>query len=396
MSAHGESGRSGVASKGPQRVMDCFGHNIPEATSVGSAAAFNDAEPLYLHLEHCGTLTLHQFMKQKAECMACDQCVRGPDGGGFCPSAQGVAAHCTKKSRCSGEAKGAPMYKCDRSCRKRDREQPLTAKLVLSIFKQILEGLAFLGESTPPYIHHDLKPDNIVVKEQEDGTDTIHLIDFGSTVKADNFGLCDRRGRAATPIYAPAEWSMKSSIPGLRCKYQNFDLSCGKRCGLAFDIFSAGSIFMELISGRRLYQIEGMSTLDKAKRLTLKYSAIQSQVEQPPASWKAIFKVAAGYHGVLKSIFEDRQHLKAFKRAVAMLQTDPAKRPSAHSLLSEEAFKSIETPDDLGCVVSRAPGGDGGEPPGMDRSSARRSAIASTLAAAVYSVVWLRLGGLTS
>merc|ERR1719199_432009 len=121
-----------TAHPGAMRIMNCFGHNAPinPDGSLKPMTPQAGKRPLYLLLENCGGDDLTKFMARMA-------------------------------------GKGE-----------------LSSSMVRNLYKQLLEGLAFLRNLPQPWIHHDLKPDNIAVKTQKDGTFSLHLIDFGAAVPA--------------------------------------------------------------------------------------------------------------------------------------------------------------------------------------------------------------------
>jgi len=63
------------------------------------------------------------------------------------------------------------------------RSDQWKADLVQPLFKQLVEGLSFLASMSPPYTHHDLKPDNCVIKQTRDGKLLLNIIDFGGAAK---------------------------------------------------------------------------------------------------------------------------------------------------------------------------------------------------------------------
>ena len=64
------------------------------------------------------------------------------------------------------------------------KENTLSIDVIVHILKQIAEGLKFIHKKG--YIYYDLKPDNIVFKEEYDSKNTtpeIRLVDFGTLTK---------------------------------------------------------------------------------------------------------------------------------------------------------------------------------------------------------------------
>jgi len=66
----------------------------------------------------------------------------------------------------------------DKTLQDRIRSETWNAMHAKLLFKQLMEGLNFLGSLEPPYTHHDLKPDNIVIREGTHGP-LFNIFDFG-------------------------------------------------------------------------------------------------------------------------------------------------------------------------------------------------------------------------
>eukprot|EP00929_Paragymnodinium_shiwhaense_P103506 TRINITY_DN6704_c0_g1_i4.p1 TRINITY_DN6704_c0_g1~~TRINITY_DN6704_c0_g1_i4.p1 ORF type:complete len:502 (+),score=93.54 TRINITY_DN6704_c0_g1_i4:98-1603(+) len=102
------------------------------------------------------------------------------------------------------------------------------------LVKQLLEGLRFLNRVN--FIHHDLKPANIVVNLK---TGYLKLIDFGATVRSTTaWQWADFL--PSTPPYTPPE--ADPVTPGK----QRFS-TAQNGLGSSFDIFAAGMIWLEAI-----------------------------------------------------------------------------------------------------------------------------------------------------
>merc|ERR1712151_684897 len=126
--------------------MACYQHNIPNSEAVSSS------EPLYMVLQNCGRDDLSTFMGRHV--------------------AEGM----------------------------------WSAELVRRIYEQLLQGLDYLS---PKYVHHDLKPENIIIKvtktsTYKDGNNELpliasrndelkaFLIDFGASFAVSGADQCKR------------------------------------------------------------------------------------------------------------------------------------------------------------------------------------------------------------
>jgi serine/threonine protein kinase len=99
-----------------------------------------------------------------------------------------------------------------------------------AIMKQLLLALRFLSTLNPVIVHHDLKPSNVVVKEDADGNVHALLIDFGCALKGT---LQDQRGGScATPSFSPPEANGRVAM---------------EQPWHTFDMYAAGMVYMELL-----------------------------------------------------------------------------------------------------------------------------------------------------
>jgi serine/threonine-protein kinase len=59
------------------------------------------------------------------------------------------------------------------------RERLLPPKRAVEIVRQVAEALAVAHELPVPVVHRDLKPDNIMLGRNRDGSDCVKVVDFG-------------------------------------------------------------------------------------------------------------------------------------------------------------------------------------------------------------------------
>lgn len=109
-----------------------------------------------------------------------------------------------------------------------------------SIMHQSMEALAFLAAPGKPngYVHHDLKSDNMVLRDNPAGGLDVMLIDFGATLKSDVASSLFPDSVSNTN--APPEWSEHA----FHFLYP-----------FAFDIFCMANVFIELLTGETLIDI---------------------------------------------------------------------------------------------------------------------------------------------
>lgn len=105
--------------------------------------------------------------------------------------------------------------------------------------RQSLAALSFLAAPGVPdgYVHHDLKTENMVVRESK-GSLGVQLIDFGGMLKADVFS------------------SSASSVSNPNAAVEWKDSAFDAKFPFAFDIFSMAHVFMELLTGETLLDMQ--------------------------------------------------------------------------------------------------------------------------------------------
>lgn len=250
-----------------QRLMGCYGHNYREKR--------RDI-PIYVVLENCGVQGLDGYIK--------------------------------------------------------DHRSTFTASQLASIIRQILEGLEFLGKMKPwPVIHHDLKPDNVVVKKLPGGAVSIHLIDFGGMMYADPDDWDD--SSTSTTNYAPKEWED--------------DEHAFLEPAASFDVYSVGNILAEMATGNTFNQMFSDVHEDPD------FEAIDEEIasETSRTDFVELLRENADnkYKGV-DAIDNDREAGGARDFTVAgwahTVYTDPGKRPTPGALLALPWLQKADSPDD--------------------------------------------------
>jgi len=112
---------------------------------------------------------------------------------------------------------------------------------ILNIFKQSVEGLDFMAKAG--YIHHDIKPENIMLKKDDEGNMRVKLIDFGG-IMADSKENCKRIDTTASPLYAGPEWFNESGPnPGFSCDNPS-----------SFDIYAIAVVLDEMLTGKTMFE----------------------------------------------------------------------------------------------------------------------------------------------
>jgi len=119
------------------------------------------------------------------------------------------------------------------------REPVLPPKRAAEIVRQVAEALTVAHELPVPVIHRDLKPDNIMLARNRDGSDCVKVVDFGiakaiggETQKLTTPGLA-----VGTPRYMSPE-----------------QLTAADNLDARSDIYSLGLIAFQMLTGRMPFQ----------------------------------------------------------------------------------------------------------------------------------------------
>jgi len=122
--------------------------------------------------------------------------------------------------------------------------RPLTVSGVLNLLAQLASAMAQAHDKN--ILHRDLKPENAVLVRDDDvdGDERIKLLDFGLARFLDSNERRTTAGVAlGTPMYMSPEQCMGETLDGKS------------------DVYSAGVIFYELITGRPPFQADEISKL---------------------------------------------------------------------------------------------------------------------------------------
>jgi serine/threonine protein kinase len=113
-------------------------------------------------------------------------------------------------------------------------------KMLKSILKQLLENVAILHEAG--FIHRDIKPENIICKDT--ACPSIFLCDYGISIEKDKkYGVVEDHHIAGTIGYIAPEIVNE----------EDYDEKC--------DIFSIGSLFFYLFTGKKLFDSKNIFEL---------------------------------------------------------------------------------------------------------------------------------------
>jgi dual specificity tyrosine-phosphorylation-regulated kinase 2/3/4 len=196
---------------------------------------------------------------------------------------------------------------------------------VLKIFtKELLEIINVL--SSLHIVHSDLKSDNILVNE--DQYNGIKLIDFGSAYHFLGNGSIS----TATPEYMPPESLEKSQAPGDHIK----DLAHTSQ-PWSFDIWSAGMILLEIISGIPLW-MSLKSRVERHGRLVICRGLLAAQGRDPSMILRLQIEITKDIYNTVKKVSAFDVPYQLVDLIDKMLKWDPMKRISPSQALNHEFF----------------------------------------------------------
>lgn len=108
----------------------------------------------------------------------------------------------------------------------------LSEKVAVEVLTKVCQALYYAHNLTPPLIHKDIKPENILLKVKSDRVEELKLIDFG--ISGDF-----TRAVSGTPPYISREQILGEPLDGRA------------------DIFSLGVLAFEMFVGRKLFEPKG-------------------------------------------------------------------------------------------------------------------------------------------
>lgn len=123
----------------------------------------------------------------------------------------------------------------------------------IHIMRQILQGLAFAHDKG--VVHRDLKPANVWLQRMPDGDEHVTLLDFGLARIFDATHLTDPR-----PHVDVTQAGLVYGTPA----YMSPEQASGGKVDARSDVYSAGALFFELLTGRRPFPEESRSGLLRA------------------------------------------------------------------------------------------------------------------------------------
>jgi len=217
-------------------------------------------------------------------------------------------------------------------------EKKLETKSIARIFAQIIKGIGQLAKCSPPFMHHDLKSENVVLNEAEEVT----LIDFGNIM---TYTQGSTEFKPTSMEICPAEFRFGGRFTeGSKYAGPNQAFQwCGKGvCPEAFDTFGAGSMLFEMLVGitqvSMFSQEEGSTAADW-------YREVDDLFKKP--DWPNVLRGWVGSeanNANLERLLKDPKGLAFVKKYLpGMLNNDPSKRPKVAVMLKDPWLSAANT-----------------------------------------------------
>ncbi|MBW7872830.1 MAG: SUMF1/EgtB/PvdO family nonheme iron enzyme [Ignavibacteria bacterium] len=166
---------------------------------------------------------------------------------------------------------------------------PIRRDRAIKLFRQMLEGMAYIHQQNPPIIHRDLKPLNILVTKD----DTVKITDFG-IAKVLDIGSAASTVMKGTPTYMSPEALIDPGSVDIRT-----------------DVYSLGMTFYEMLCAKTPFSGEKTTT-----PAAVYSEIIKNGIPLPTKFYPGISDELTAY--VMNAIHPDRE--KRFSDALEMLE----------------------------------------------------------------------------
>lgn len=188
---------------------------------------------------------------------------------------------------------------------------PIRRERAINLFKQILEGIAYIHNQPAPIIHRDIKPLNILVTDD----DTVKITDFGIAKALDAGGNASTVMKG-TPVYMSPEQIINPKSVDIRT-----------------DVYSLGMTFYEMLCAKTPFSGDTTTTP------TAVYAAIiNGEVPPPTQFYPGITDALSDF--VMKAIHKERNQrfANANEMLLALDNLERGGQTTVQDVLAEDLY----------------------------------------------------------
>lgn len=188
---------------------------------------------------------------------------------------------------------------------------PIRRERAINLFKQILEGIAYIHNQPAPIIHRDIKPLNILVTDD----DTVKITDFGIAKALDAGGNASTVMKG-TPVYMSPEQIINPKSVDIRT-----------------DVYSLGMTFYEMLCAKTPFSGDTTTTP------TAVYAAIiNGEVPPPTQFYPGITDALSDF--VMKAIHKERNYrfANANEMLLALDNLERSGQTTVQDVLAEDLY----------------------------------------------------------
>jgi serine/threonine protein kinase len=199
--------------------------------------------------------------------------------------------------------------------------QPLDYRLAVDAARQMLDALAYAHQSQ--VVHRDLKPGNVVLQRQQDGSCRVKLLDFGLAkfLAPDDLGVGQTLTKTGMVVGTPLYMSPEQAV--------------GAKVDVRVDVYAAGSVIFEMFTGRPPFVVDTHQELVKA-HLLAPVPRLADVIEGPAATRAMQTFIERAMAKEPESRFQDAgAMLEALEQALEQGALEPGVDPSGSTRLKK-------------------------------------------------------------
>ncbi|MES2640431.1 MAG: serine/threonine-protein kinase [Myxococcota bacterium] len=234
----------------------------------------------------------------------------------------------------------------------RAREGALSAAEAVPLFVQVADALAYLhGRGIR---HRDVKPSNLVI--QANGV--VKLVDFGIATEADGATITERGQTFGSVSYVPPEWLDPERIDPVQ-----------------WDIYSAGVVFYELLTGRQAFPMTAAGSVQQQVVRLMSVKQHHPPLDpgpQHPARLRALVRDMT--HAFPEARIADAEQVRRRLAAIDFAEIDLTAVAASMDASAPTWFSDAADGDRAVAGVTMVPGNDAPRPLGAPSPEVQRAA----------------------